>query len=83
MHRIPVASILDTPLINRPGTSSFGTGRFAHTFSSEEVPMRKLWRGIVNFFVEALQDNTKPLAQRKREAAAREHRWNRYLKDAR
>jgi hypothetical protein len=45
--------------------------------------MRKLWRGIVNFFVEALQDETKPLAHRKREAAAREHRWNRYLNDAR
>jgi hypothetical protein len=45
--------------------------------------MRKLWRGIVNFFVEALRDDAKSLAQRKHEAAAREHRWNRYLKDAR
>ena len=45
--------------------------------------MRKLWRGIVNFFVEALTEDPKPLAQRKREAAAREPRWNNYLKDAR
>ena len=45
--------------------------------------MHKLWRSIVNFFVEALQEDTKPLAQRKREAAAREHRWNRYLQHAR
>ena len=45
--------------------------------------MRRLWRGIVNFFVEALTDDPTPLGQRKREAASREQRWNSYLKDAR
>jgi hypothetical protein len=42
-----------------------------------EVVMRRMWRGIISFFVEALQDDKKPIGQRKREAAAREQRWNR------
>jgi len=45
--------------------------------------MRKLWRGFIGFFTEALQDDTTSLAQRKREAAAREPRSDGYLDGAR
>jgi hypothetical protein len=36
--------------------------------------MRKFWRGIVNFFVEALRDDTTTLVQRKREVQQRQQR---------
>jgi hypothetical protein len=36
--------------------------------------MRKLWRGIINFFVEALGEDTKTVVQRKREAQRRQQR---------
>jgi hypothetical protein len=41
--------------------------------------MRNLWRGFVNFFVEALTEDTRSVAQRKREAAQRQERWLKYL----
>jgi hypothetical protein len=41
--------------------------------------MRKLWHAIVNFFVEALADDTNIIAQRNREASLRRERWLRYL----
>jgi hypothetical protein len=41
--------------------------------------MRKLWRSFVNFFVEALTEDTKSVAQRKQEAALRQERWLKYL----
>jgi hypothetical protein len=41
--------------------------------------MRKLWRAIVNFFVEALADDTTMVARRNREAHLRRERWLRYL----
>ena len=41
--------------------------------------MRKLWRGFVNFFVEALTEDTTSVAQRKHEAARRQERWLKYL----
>jgi hypothetical protein len=44
-----------------------------------EALVQKLWRGIINFFVEALQEDKKSLAERKREAAARDRRWEQYL----
>jgi hypothetical protein len=47
--------------------------------SDYESRMRNLWRSIVNFFVEALADDTSMLAQRNREAALRRERWLRYL----
>jgi hypothetical protein len=36
--------------------------------------MRKLWRGIINFFVEALSDDTKTTVQRKHDAQLRQQR---------
>ena len=44
-----------------------------------ESRMRKLWRGFVNFFVEALTEDTTSVAQRKHEAARRQERWLKYL----
>jgi hypothetical protein len=41
--------------------------------------MRKLWRAIANFFVEALTDDTAMVTQRNREAHLRRERWLRYL----
>jgi hypothetical protein len=41
--------------------------------------MRKLWRGIIIFVVEALADDVDTAAQRKREAALRQERWLQYL----
>ena len=41
--------------------------------------MRKLWRGFVDFFVEALIDDTTSVVQRKLEAAQRQERWLKYL----
>jgi hypothetical protein len=41
--------------------------------------MRKLWRALVDFFVEALADDTARVAQRNREANLRRERWLRYL----
>ena len=56
--------------------------RFLERKASEAL-VRKLWRGIINFFVEALQEDKKSLAERKREAAARHPRWEHYLDGAR
>ena len=41
--------------------------------------MRKLWRAIVNFFMEALADDANLVAQQSREANLRRERWLRYL----
>jgi hypothetical protein len=41
--------------------------------------MRKFWRGFVNFFVEALTEDTKSVTQRTQEAALRQERWLKYL----
>jgi hypothetical protein len=41
--------------------------------------MRKLWRGIVNFFVEALSDDTTTQAQRQHEVELRQQRLLRRL----
>jgi hypothetical protein len=41
--------------------------------------MRKLWRGIVNFFVEALSDDTKTKVERKHDAQLRQQRLLRDL----
>lgn len=41
--------------------------------------MRKLWRGFVNFFVEALTEDSTSVAQRQHEAALRQERWHKYL----
>jgi hypothetical protein len=44
-----------------------------------ESRKRKLWRGFVNFFVEALTEDTTSVVQRKHEAALRQERWLKYL----
>ena len=41
--------------------------------------MRKLWRGIINFFVEALSEDSKTVVQRKHEAQLRRQRWHQRL----
>jgi hypothetical protein len=59
-----------------PGISrrSYVVARIRYGFA-----MRKLWRAIVNFFVEALADDTAVAARRNREANLRRERWLRYL----
>jgi hypothetical protein len=59
-----------------PGISrrSYVVARIRYGFA-----MRKLWRAIVNFFVEALADDTTMVARRNREAHLRRERWLRYL----
>jgi hypothetical protein len=41
--------------------------------------MRKFWRAFVNFFVEALAEDTSMVAQQARDARVRQERWLRYL----
>jgi hypothetical protein len=41
--------------------------------------MKKLWRGFVNFFVEALREDVDHASRRSHDAAIRQERWLRYL----